>query len=85
MGQSAQALSCRPGDWKTTKRLKVLFFSVCATIASVALWVIVIVLNVIRALFGETVGAMRAGWAFTLLSTGIFFVVFYKHFSKTET
>lgn len=67
-----------------TRRLRVLFFSVCATVVSVAMWVVVIVLNVIKALFGETVGAMWAGWAITLASAGIFFVVFYRHFSKTE-
>lgn len=64
--------------------LKVVFLSICATVVSVAMWVVVIVLNVIRALFGETVGAVWAGWAITLTSAVVFFVVFYRHFSRTE-
>lgn len=67
-----------------TKRLKILFLSVCATLVSVAIWVVAVVLNLIKVLFGETEGAMWAGWAITLTSAVIFFVIFYKHFSKND-
>lgn len=67
-----------------TRRLRVWLFSVFATVVSVAIWVVVIVLNLIKALWGETPTSMWAGWAITLASAGFFFVVFYKHFSRTE-
>ncbi len=67
-----------------TRRLRVLFLTVCATVVSVAMWVVVIVLNLIWALFGETEVAWWAGWTVTLISAGVFFAVFYRHFSRTE-
>lgn len=66
------------------RSLRVLFLSVCATVVSVAIWVVAVVLNLVHALWGKTDGSLILGWAITLISAVVFFVVFYRHFSKTE-
>ena len=66
------------------KRLKILLLSVCATVVSVAIWIVAVVLNLVKVLFGEAGAAMWVGWLIAIASTVVFFVVFYRHFKRTE-
>lgn len=66
------------------RRLRVFFLSISATIVSVGIWIIAIVLNLIWTFWGKSQGAVMLGWAVTIISTIFFFLIFYRHFSKTE-
>ena len=70
--------------WKMNKRIRVIFLSVCATVVSVAIWTIAIVLNVLRVVLGESNNTTTVAWTITVISTAVFFGIFYRHFSRTE-
>jgi membrane protein YdbS with pleckstrin-like domain len=67
-----------------SRHVRVLFYTTCATAVSVAVWIVAIVLNVMQWLFGSTEAVESLAWVIVLLSTAVFGVIFYKHFSRSE-
>jgi hypothetical protein len=67
------------------RQIRVVFFTFCATVVSVGIWIITFLLNLIHWLFGEAAFVHPLSWSIVILSSAVFWVVFYRHFSKTES
>ena len=64
------------------RQLRVLFLSICATTVAVAIWTVVLVLNLLHWLFGEAALVRPLAWCAVLASAAIFELVFYRYFNR---
>jgi len=66
------------------RKFRVLLFTLCATLVSVAIWVVAVLLNLLHWLFGEASFVNPVAWTLVVVSAAAFWVVFYRHFNRTE-
>jgi hypothetical protein len=64
-------------------RLRVVFFTACATVVSVAIWVVAVVLNLLAWLYGEPGISRPLVWGIVVVSAVAFWLVFYRHFNRS--
>jgi len=67
----------------TTRKVRVLFLSLCATVVAVAIWVVVVMLNLIHWLLGDTSLTRAVAWALVIASLIGFQILFYRFFDRT--
>ena len=67
----------------TTRKMQVLFMSLCATVVSVGFWTVAILVNLLNWLFGKAEFVLPLARAIVALSTLGFFLLFYRHFDRT--
>ena len=58
--------------------------SLCATTVAVAIWIVVVVLNLLHWLFGDAAFVRPLAWAILVVSAVAFQWLFYRHFSKAQ-
>ena len=67
---------------KMKRSARVVFLSLCATVVSVAIWSVALLLNLLQWIFGDVPYLREIGWAAVLVSALAFWAVFYRHFNR---
>ena len=66
------------------RKIRVLFYTACATVVSVAIWVVALLFGVLDWLLQPEGLARPVAWSLMLAAAAGFWFVFYRHFSRTK-
>ena len=67
----------------TMRKNWIFFLTLCATVVSVGIWTIAMLVNLLNRLFGEAEFVVPLEWTIVALSAIGFFLLFYRHFDRT--
>jgi hypothetical protein len=66
------------------RRLRVLFYTACATVVSVAMWVVTLLFGLLNWLLQPEGLSQPVAWSILVTASVGFWLVFYRYFSRTE-
>ena len=66
------------------RKLRILFFTACATIVSVGIWIVALLFNLLNWALQPAGLSRPVSWSILVASGAGFWLLFYRHFSRVE-